>query len=145
MSNNISTFSKPGTFPKILQAPISQEINLEFQKSFVTTEAAWYLYYSLSPPRPHSMQGGQSRGLASSGLAPIAGQTSITVPSLLSGDNPKSNKEYIITQQSTKFHVSEAAKFFTLVCKKWYFFSSVWNNLINWLRRQHLATSREIF
>lgn len=145
MSNNISTFSKPGTFPKILQALMSQEINLKFQRSFVTTKATWYLYYSLFPLHSHSTRGRRSRGLASSGLAPTAGQTAVVVPPLLSGDTPKYNKEYIIIQQSKKFHVSEAAKFFVLVCKKWCFFNSVWNNLINWLTRQHLATSREIF
>lgn len=88
--------------------------------------------------------GRMGQRLASSGPAPAAGQTDVMGPSLPLGDIPKYNKEYKIVRQSQKFHLREAAKFFPLVCKKC-FFNSVWNNLINWLTRQHLATSREIF
>lgn len=109
MSNNISTFSKPGTRPKILQALISREINPEFQKTFVTTPATRYLSRSIS--RTPAARDAAGAGLLQSGVPAAA-----PGPAPLRG-TPEHHREPTTTGQSKGLHGSEAADFLALHAK----------------------------
>lgn len=136
MSNNISTFSKPGTRPKILQALISREINPEFQKTFVTTPATRYLSRSIS--RTPAARDAAGAGLLQSGVPAAA-----PGPAPLRG-TPEHHREPTTTGQSKGAPQERGCRFLSAACKRWCFLCSVWSNLIYRLTRRHLATSRAI-
>lgn len=133
MSNNISTFSKPGTRPKILQALISREINPEFQKTFVTTPATRYLSRSIS----RCTQRGRGWAPAEQGARCRPG----TSPAPRHPRTPSGADDHRAEQRAPR---ERGCRFLSAACKRWCFLCSVWSNLIYWLTRRHLATSRAI-